>query len=83
MEKEQQEALQKAIADVKEQMGPLVEVAEYMLEAMSNSAIPNSIARFITRIKESLVTNGFSHEEAVNIITSLDIVAMLKQEKGK
>jgi pyrroline-5-carboxylate reductase len=83
MEKELSEAMVQAVADIKEQMGPLVEIAEYMLEGMANSKIPANIATFIENLRLSLTEKGFTREEAVAIIISLDIASMLKQEKNK
>ena len=79
------EDMKKALEQAKEQFGPLIELADYLLDAMSNSKIPNSIANFIGRLRNELINNGFSREEAMSILTapSMDIVGMLKQDNKK
>jgi len=83
MDREEKEAMDKALIQLKEQMGPLVEIAEYMLQSMANSKIPNHISKFIGSIRESLIENGFTRDEAIEIIYSLDITSLIKQERTK
>lgn len=83
MTQDEKEAMEQAISQIKTQIGPLVEVADYMLETMATSGIPKHISTFIRSIRESLIEDGFTREEAVSIIMSLDITGLLKQEKVK
>ena len=83
MKETKSEAMEQAISELKEQVGPLVEIAEYALEAMANSELPAHIATFIEKIRIGLVERGFTRGEAMDIITTLDISSMIKQGQNK
>lgn len=74
--------LEAMLEKAKENTNAVIDLAEYLLEIITKSSIPNSIALFICKIKDSLLNNGFTREETINIINNLDITSILKQERN-
>jgi alpha-amylase/alpha-mannosidase (GH57 family) len=83
MTEQEKQTLHDAVEAVKNQMGPLVDVADHMLGLMSKSDIPKSIAKFISALSRELQNEGFTREEAIFTINSMDVAKLLKTEAAK